>query len=106
MNGQRTNWSEAPTRRMISISCARDMTAIRMELTTMSSTVSPTRASTPNPTARSVAVTLTSLSMSFCCSTTLATTGPRWASRMLMTWPDWRGSRNLTDSWFGKGLRM
>ena len=46
MNGQRTKWSEAPTRRMISISWARDMTAIRMELTTMSRTVRPTSAST------------------------------------------------------------
>ena len=53
--------SEAPTSRMISISSARDISAMRMVLTTISSTVRPTTASTPNPTVRSVAVTLDQL---------------------------------------------
>ena len=63
MNGQRMNGSEAPTRRMISISWARDMTAMRMVLTTMSSTVSPTRPTTPRPMVRRTPVIATSRSI-------------------------------------------
>ena len=48
MNGQRMKASEAPTRRMISISSARAMTAMRMVLTTMKRTVSPTMSTMPS----------------------------------------------------------
>ena len=40
-NGQRMNASDAPTRRMISISSARATTASRIVLTMMNSTITP-----------------------------------------------------------------
>ena len=59
---------------MISISWARDMSAIRMLLMTMSSTVSPTKASTTTPIVRSIPVMPMSRSMPVWPSLTRSTT--------------------------------
>ena len=66
MNGQRMKLSDAPTRRMISISFARLYTAIRIVLMIMNSTVSPTSPTTTIPTVRIVLMIPSSVSYSAC----------------------------------------
>ena len=57
-NGQRMNASDAPTRRMISISSARATTASRIVLTMMNSTISPTMPTMATPAVRTTLVTV------------------------------------------------
>ena len=73
MNGQRTNASEAPTRRMISISLARATTASRIVFTTMNSTVIPTAPSRMSPIVRMTVVTASRRS-------TTSATGMTWST--------------------------
>ncbi len=74
MNGQRMNASEAPTRRMISISSRRATTASRIVFTMMNSTTTPTSRRTTRPPVRRTLVTEVSRSTSCWTSTTLSTT--------------------------------
>ena len=62
-NGQRMKASEAPTRRMISISSPRATTARRMVFTMMKSAMIPTTISTTVPAVRRMSVTVTRFAM-------------------------------------------
>ena len=74
MNGQRMNASDAPTRRMISISSRRATTASRIVFTMMKSTTNPTRTRTTTPPVRRTFVTEVRRSTSCWTSTTSSTT--------------------------------
>ena len=75
------NASDAPTRRMISISSARATTASRIVFTMMNSTITPTIARIATPADRTTLVTVVTRSTSASMLSTLRTTGsPRSAS--------------------------
>jgi hypothetical protein len=80
-NGQRMNASDAPTRRMTSISSARARTARRMVLMMMNKAITPTITRTTVPAVRRMLVTVRTRSTRSSMLMTLRTLGsPRSAS--------------------------